>query len=241
MNFRYLVGSAASRLTHAVLSSRSFPLTRYVPPGHSWLYDVQRTMGTRDAGVIFDVGANVGQTAYGLVRYFPHAQIHCFEPVQDTFAKLKANYGNFRNIHFVPMALGARNETLAIPLHENSELNTLAPGGATQGGGTGRTETIEVTTLDAYCQAHGIQAIDVLKLDVQGWELNVLRGQKTPARFVLAEVGFVPWEKDMQYFAELNDYMTAQGYRLSGMYDFFRYGATKEIVGFANALYLRTP
>jgi hypothetical protein len=68
------------------------PLTRYVPPGQFWIYDVQRFAGTRDLDVIFDVGANIGQTAYGLVRYLPHAQIFCVEPVGATMERLRTRF-----------------------------------------------------------------------------------------------------------------------------------------------------
>src|ERR1039457_514232 len=104
MNWRYAIGSTVNRMLNAVLSSPMMPLTRYVPPGHFWLYDVKRFAGIRGLTVVFDVGANIGQTAYGLVRYLPKARIFCVEPIASTMQQLKANYGRYSNIQFVQVA-----------------------------------------------------------------------------------------------------------------------------------------
>ena len=81
MNWRLYVGSMLYKALHLVLSSRLFPLTRVVPHGLSWYYDVQRYAGTRDLEVLLDVGANIGETAWEMTLYFPRAKIFCFEPV----------------------------------------------------------------------------------------------------------------------------------------------------------------
>ena len=125
MNWRYLVGSAVGRATHAVLSSKNMPLTRYVPPGWFWLYDIQRFSRTRDLAIVFDVGANIGQTVHGLVRYLPKAKIFCIEPVNATMNQLKASYGRYSNIRFAQVAFGSKCEKISIALHHESERNTL--------------------------------------------------------------------------------------------------------------------
>ena len=63
MGWRYCVGASVSRLAHSGLSSRFMPLTRYVPLGWSWQYDVKRFAGSRSLQTIFDVGANIGQNS----------------------------------------------------------------------------------------------------------------------------------------------------------------------------------
>ena len=110
---RLAIGRAIDRLEDLILSSSLFPLTRYVPHGHSCWYDIQRFASTRELGVIFDVGANVGQTARRLIKYFPNACIYCFEPSSDSYKKLHAVYGWRRNVHCIPMALGGAFESLS--------------------------------------------------------------------------------------------------------------------------------
>lgn len=229
---------------HWLLSRRYIPMTRAFPRGSYWLYDAQRFAGTRNLRVAFDVGANVGQTLHGLLKYLPRADIFCFEPVSAAYSKLAANNSKFGNVRFVQKALGSLSGTGQIRLHRDSELNTLVTDGPRQDDLTGEVETISIDTLDSFCRSEGIASIDILKMDVQGWEMEVLKGAqgmlaRRGIRFIYAEVGFRRADSDMQHFAELNDHMEQNGYWLCGLYDAFRWGANKEIVGFANALYIQ--
>ena len=110
MGLKYRIGAALDGALQATLAARQFPLTRYVPYGVSWLYDLQRFMGTRSLGVLFDVGANTGQTLGHLLKYAPDAQIYSFEPTDSAFAALSSKFANRRNVHLQKMALGSRSE-----------------------------------------------------------------------------------------------------------------------------------
>jgi FkbM family methyltransferase len=245
MNWRYLVGDIVNRAAHAVLSSRMMPLTRYIPPGQFWIYDIQRFAGTRDLPVVFDVGANIGQTVYGLVRYLPNALIFCIEPVEATMEQLKARYARHKNLRFVQLAFGSRRETINMRLHTDSELNTLIDDQPRVADLTGQTEIVTVETIDSFCRVQALDRIDILKIDVQGWELEVLRGanmmlSRNSIRFVIAEVGFRKSDTDIQQFAELNEFMQVSKFDFCGLYDTYRYGPAKQFVGFSNALYVNT-
>lgn len=237
-NWRYWIGHYLNLLTHAVLSCYLFPLTRLVPKGRVWMYDVQVAYGTRRFDVIFDVGANVGQTAWGLVRYFPSASIHCFEPVEETFQILKNKYGTHPQVTLIKQALGSCVEKMQISLSTDSEQNTLVPGGSSNAPMTETRTMIDVNTLDNYCRSKDIRMIDLLKIDVQGWELEVLKNIETPVRFVYVETGFNSSQKDMQDFSTLHARMEELGFLFGGLYEQFRYGPKKEFVGFGNALYI---
>jgi len=91
--------------------------------------------------------------------------------------------------------------------------------------------------------ANGISHLDLLKLDVQGWEMEVVRGAARLIAdhnllFVLAEMTFRSDQREMQQFTELHDHLEARGFVLSGLYELLRYGPRKEFVLFANVLYL---
>lgn len=240
MGLKQRIGAAFDGALQATLASRHFPLTRYIPYGVSWLYDLQRFMGTRSLGTVFDVGANTGQTLKGLLKYAPDAEIHSFEPTDSAFAALKATYGNRRNVHLHKMALGSRVETLQLQVRADSELNTLV---AVPSGDGSRTQPTEVSTVDAMLEANRISHIDLLKMDVQGWEMEVARGAARSIAdhnvlFVLAEMTFRSGEREMQQFSELHDHLEGQGFALSGLYELLRYGPRKEFVLFANVLYI---
>ena len=237
LQLRYRLGAGASRLTHAALSSPHFPLTRYLPRGIFWLYDLQRFLGTRNLGVLFDVGANAGQTLNKLLQYAPGSEIHCFEPADVPFRTLAIRYGDRKNVHLHQQALGSRLEMRPLLTREDFELNTFV--GATEG--TGAT-TVSVATVDSVVAERGISHLDLLKLDVQGWETEVLRGAESLIASdnvvsIFVEVAFRE-DSEMQQFSELHSVLTGKGFALSGLYDPLRYGPRKEFVLFANALYL---
>src|SRR5262249_54544563 len=106
MNWRHYVGSVLYKTKHFFFGSRFFPLTRYVPHGLSWPYDVQRYSGTRDLEVLFDVGANIGETAWEMTMNFPRAKIFCFEPVSSSYKMLCMRNDKMKNVRCVQLALG---------------------------------------------------------------------------------------------------------------------------------------
>jgi FkbM family methyltransferase len=235
---RFIVGSRMSHLRYAILSAPWFPLTRYIAKGSYALYDIQCFSGTRHFNVIFDVGANVGQTAHGLISYFPVSQIYCFEPATAPFEKLKSNYGH--KVHCFQKALGSARESRTLFIQGDSELNTFVQD-APRNDPSVRPETVEVDTIDRFCEELNIGAIDLLKIDAQGWELEVLRGANrmidaNSVRFIYAEVGFRRVDSDIAYFPDLHATLEQKGYLFAGLYDNFRWG-DKKVVHFANALY----
>lgn len=243
MNWKWLAGSLANRGVRTLTSRPWFPLLRCYPYGVDWVYDIQRFAGSRQAFAMFDVGANVGQTANELLRYFPRSQIECFEPVANTYQELVKRYSRHSAVRCWKLALGSKTELRSILIHQNSERNTLAAIGGAGGGPALATEQVQVETLDRFCQDHAIDRIDLLKMDVQGWEMNVLAGGSGMLRaqkihFILSEVCFHSEVDDMQDFSELNSYLVGMGYRLCGFYDYFRWGDRRQFLGFCNALYI---
>jgi len=65
---------------------------RILPRGINFAVDIQSTFPGYKIKTIFDVGANVGQSAKKFLVQFPGSHIYCFEPVTDTFRLLSNNY-----------------------------------------------------------------------------------------------------------------------------------------------------
>jgi len=84
-----------------------------------------------------------------------------------------------------------------------------------------------------------------LKLDIQGWELEVLRGceamlGRDAIHFIFAEVGFERLDTHIQQFSELHEFMEGNRFNFCGLYENCRYGAAGQFVCVANALYVNT-
>ena len=241
MNIRHFAGRALEWPLNRLLRAPWFPLLRTFHARQNWLYDICRYANTRGFRVLFDVGANVGQTSVGMHGYFPHADIHAFEPVENTHRILCRNVRRWPNVRPHRLAMGRIAEFREIVLQDDSELNSMRMSAPLDAGAERRLERIEISTVDDFCDRHGIGAIDVLKSDAQGCDLDVLLGaermisaKRVP--FVFVEVGFQPDDIINSPFAPLNEHLTAHGYRLSGFYEQFGWGRNAALI-FCNALY----
>jgi FkbM family methyltransferase len=142
---------------------------------------------------VFDVGANVGDYTMLVISEFRgHASVHAFEPARQTFIELQRRCGTVARVN----NFGLSDAATSVPLYATPERSGLAsvykrdldhldlPMNAS--------ETISLRTLDDYCDREAIARIDLLKLDVEGHELAVLRG----ARSLLdrGAIGFIQFE-----------------------------------------------
>lgn len=187
---------------------------------------LQRELGFSPT-LIIDGGANIGQFARVVSDGYPDAEIHSFEPVSDVFAVLQKNLGGTGSVHLNRKGLGSTPHQAVIHVnayrHSSSILDTVKSGGASYGAlETVRDEEIEVTTLDAYLADTAKTGPWLLKLDVQGYEYEVLRGaENTLSKFdaVLLEVGVRPTYEGELLLPDVIDFMRDKGFELDGILD----------------------
>lgn len=126
--------------------------------------------------ILFDVGANIGEYSEILNEIFESkATIHAFEPSGVTFETLKAKVSNTK-IFAHNVGLGSKNET--IKLYKQAANSPLAS--AFQREYKGEVfqdfDLVSIKTLDDFCAENQISHIDFLKIDVEGFEMEVLKG-----------------------------------------------------------------
>jgi FkbM family methyltransferase len=126
--------------------------------------------------VLFDVGANIGQTTEQLIKSFPTAQIHAFEPGADAFCALSAAYQARKEVHLNNVGVAANSGNK--PFFENSItlLSSFLRIGVEGWGIPSKRIAVPVITIDEYCSMRNISHIDLLKSDTQGFDLEVLKG-----------------------------------------------------------------
>ncbi|MDD2878315.1 MAG: FkbM family methyltransferase [Acidiphilium sp.] len=116
-----------------------------------------------------DVGANIGATALAIAALFPEATIFAFEPVPTNLAHLRQNIASNRieNCHVIASAIGDARSTVTIT--DNGPWSAILE----KSSGV----KVPVITLDDFCrQSLGTRKVDLLKIDVEGYEPKVLRG-----------------------------------------------------------------
>lgn len=135
-----------------------------------------------EAVTIFDVGSNVGNYSKTLSYFFSadNTIIHSFEPSKKTYEVLLKTTSDITNI--IPNNFGLSDTEIEVILYTNSEVSGLASIYHRNlehfGISLAKSETVKLSTIDNYCQNHNISRIHFLKLDIEGHELNALRGAK---------------------------------------------------------------
>ncbi len=131
--------------------------------------------------VIFDVGANVGHWTQAVLQINPQAAIHAFEPATAVYQQLIAQ--NLpSNVLAQPLGLSSavgEEELFIFPQHTGLNSLYTRSGAPEKAGQATQSERIRLTTLDTYCDERQVQAIDYLKIDVEGHDLAVLQGALT--------------------------------------------------------------
>jgi FkbM family methyltransferase len=180
--------------------------------------------------VIFDVGANTGQSITRFRGVFERSVIHAFEPDERAFEKLQRNFAGIDGITLNPVALGAAVSTATLHRNNFHEVSSLVPldraswWGQTMDLHEIEQATVPVETVDRYCAAHGIADIDLLKIDVQGFEPECLRGadEMLAGRHIKAiqlEVMLHPLYARPLHFMDIEALLVPRGYRLFTVFD----------------------
>jgi len=150
--------------------------------------------------IVFDVGANIGQYSLLAAKLMRETgQVYAFEPSLNVQPRLKRNIqlNGFAHIELVPDAVAASCGMMKFyPANEdgNQGVGSLMP--AQDYRSTIRSSDgvdVQVTSLDAFCEKRNVWHVDVLKIDVEGYDLEVLKGavklmQKNPDLVIMSEV-----------------------------------------------------
>ncbi len=124
-----------------------------------------------DVNVVLDVGANCGATTVYLAHHYPNANVYAFEPGSVARAIAERNTANLPNVRVFPIGLYSRD--MRTPLYY-SEGDLGMASIRQRADRPGESEDVEVRDAASWATEHFIDHIDVLKLDVEGVEVDVL-------------------------------------------------------------------
>lgn len=187
-------------------------------------YSITRALKTADIPIRFvvDVGANEGQFSRAMrAMYGREVSIFGFEPLRSTFDRLASNFQDDGQARFQRLALGSREAAMDMHVNSFSQSSSLMKLGekhrfafpwAQEVG----IETVQVKRLDEVMAGVEIERPALLKIDVQGYELEVLSGATgvlASIDHVLVEVGLVSMYEGEPSFAEVDGLLTKFRFR----------------------------
>jgi len=232
--FKKLFQLATGYWTHKVLT---------LPTGTSIEIDILNKIGYNSINTVFDVGANTGQTVEWIRGFLPNAAIYCFEPIEDTFKKLKINVISDKKVRIEQLAFGKIPGKKIVRLFEDfSYLNSLRED-LMNSDEYAKTEEITISTIDYYCSEKGITHIDFLKIDTEGYEIEVLDGAKKllssgGISMIYCEVGFQSSNSRNTNFSDLIKYLEKMDFYFFSLYQLMSEG-WGEGDYFGNALFVK--
>ncbi|HLX62137.1 MAG TPA: FkbM family methyltransferase [Planctomycetota bacterium] len=213
-------------------------------------YDQTVLLGAEKVQTVLDLGAHVGQTAERYRGCFPRAKIISFEPFPESFAACQKAAEKLQPMDVYALAaadeIGSRTFYLTSFSARNSLLRLdesktdLFPAEWSKRAGEIK---VEATTLDTFCRDKNIDRVDILKMDIQGGELQALRGAKEllarqAIDAVFLEVSFEATYDGHPLFFELYRFLHEAGFVLFDLYNCLK-GTTNMALVEGDALFIR--
>lgn len=194
--------------------------------------------------VIIDCGAYTGEETLEMLEQWPDATIHAFEPIPDIYTRLQKRVRDYPSIHTYQVALAdlvgpmkmyvsehpqergvsSQSSSLLKPKEHLRYSEILFP----------RSLTVACTTLDAWAERHGVDHVDFLWLDMQGYELPMMKASPcimATVKVILTEVEFCEAYKDQAQYREVRAWLEQQGFEMVAFSDINQW--------FGDALFVR--
>jgi len=177
--------------------------------------------------VIIEAGAYDGNDSVSMARKWPQSVVHSFEPIPYLYANLIKTTKNQTNIHTYQLAVGdsvgqatmyvselphkpgipSESSSLLAPKEHLTYSNVLFK----------EVVTVPVTTFDAWAEQNNVDHVDLMWLDMQGYELNALMACPkilSTVRVILTEVEFVEAYENQYQFVEVKRWLEGQGFEM---------------------------
>jgi len=176
---------------------------------------------------IVDIGANKGQFALACREWAPNARIISFEPLQTPATIFKILFDGDTNVHLNEVAIGPQIQRSIIHVSSHEDSSSLLPIGPNQIAlypGTQEKNTIEidVAPLSAYLMPDNIKSPAMLKIDVQGFEMEVLRGCESTIEkfdFVYCECSFIELYSGQKLAYEVIEWLHKRQFNFVGIFN----------------------
>jgi len=177
--------------------------------------------------IILEAGAHDGTDTLRMASFWPEANIHAFEPVPGAYNELLARATKHpARIHCHPLGLGPSKGKMRMHVSGDGsagscQSSSLLPPSKSHTDeysfvSFGKQIDVEVTSIDEWAQERGIDRVDFMRLDMQGYEIEALKGAERTLKTTSAiqiEVSHIQLYQGAPLYAEVKDWMAGRGFR----------------------------
>jgi FkbM family methyltransferase len=240
----------STKIVRGLVHALGFELTRrrpveYAPHanvlGIKAFEDIERLLSKNEQVVIFDVGANSGQSVLTFKSLFPTSRIHSFEPSPEIYEQLAVNVEAYDgDVLINNVGIGSVPGEQVFLENSQSEMSSFLRPGQMGWGKIEKETVVPVITLDEYCARNEISIVDLLKIDTQGYELEVLKGcqrlmDQNRIKLIYLEVNFAELYENLPPFDEIFRFLVNHNFGLVSFYEFAHQG---HLASWSDALFL---
>ena len=181
----------------------------------------------RNIVTVLDIGANIGQFADMIHQILPIATIHSFEPLPEQFIALQKLSKKIQLLQCYQFTVGSENTEMEINANEFSASSSLLPMTELHTSSfpftkNSAAQKVQVRTLDSLMLEIKFQKNILLKIDVQGYELEVLKGAVRwleEINVIIVETSFRELYQGQPHFDEIYKLLSEKKFRYHGNFD----------------------
>lgn len=169
---------------------------------------------------IMDVGANQAHWSRMAKNIFTGARFCLIEPQKEMKVSLQAFCDEYQDSFFIETGAGSTNEVRILTIWDDLLGSSFLPAADNNLKQQHKQRAIELKTIDSIIEEQKAEYPQLIKLDIQGFELEALKGaEKTfgHTEVYILEVSLFAFEDNMPQFAEVINFMQSRGYVV---YDF---------------------
>jgi FkbM family methyltransferase len=166
------------------------------------------------APVIFDIGGNIGTWTLLATAILPNSTVHAFEPLQVHIDGFKKNTAQLRNIYLHEYCVGNTDQEGTINISSFSDSSSLLNATPLEYNEYQivkiNEEKVQIKRLESLIEKSILPVPDIIKLDIQGYELEALKGLGKYLEFVkyiICEVSFQSYYYQQPLFLDVANYL----------------------------------
>lgn len=201
------------------------PLIKGIVPG----IEHERFLRNIDCKYLVDIGANRGQFTIVAKKIFPEIKVHAFEPLAEPGDIFSSFFGDDSSIELHRIAIGPKNQVATIHISAKDHSSSLLPIGDKQVDLFPYTYEVDqcevpIRSLEDVLDREEIKENALIKIDVQGYELEVLKGCESllgSFEHVYVECSFVELYHGQAFAQDIISYLETRRFGLCGFYNVY--------------------